>query len=327
MIDLSLPKSICIGRIITEYVSNETSDNIDDVRSWSTFPGGSAANVAFGLAKLGCPSTFIGCVGEDAAGGNLKHSLEEAGIDVSGIRVAGKTETGWLWTLRHPNGDRSFHAPQVSFDHFADAHLSAFDIDGDRFTGASYLLPQSAHLGLEGCREALYFALALAARNKIQTVFDVNYRTFPWKSFSNAKGVTKDFSSRCNYLKLSVEEAEALFNTSSISKLSNLFTGAKGILLTKGGAGCDYVLFDNAGTIPGFKVPVVDSTGAGDAFVAGFVSMLVKHGETSLQTQEGCREFMRFANAAGAICVSKMGAVNSLPTEEEILSLCKTASI
>lgn len=309
---------LCMGRVISEYISNEISDDIEKVQSWSTYPGGSAANVAFGLAKLKCPVSFIGCVGEDKAGADLIQALKSGGIDTAGVRVIPKFETGWLWTLRHPNGDRTFHAPQVSFENFADAQLSEFDIDIHSLENVTYFVPQAAHLGPKRCREALWFCHDSIKKLNGSTVFDVNYRGFSWTSRTEAREATWKFAKKSDYIKFSVEEAALLFEETSIIKLGKMFPDARGLLLTKGENGCDFLINGFQGSLPGFAVPTVDTTGAGDAFIAGFVSRLMKFGEEPLKTADGCTSYVRFANAAGAICISKMGAVNSLPTEEEV---------
>lgn len=311
-------RTICIGRIISEYVSEQLGDKIEDIQSWVRCVGGSAANVAFGLAKLNCPVGLIGCVGQDEAGKHLSSLAQAAGIEIEGLRFVSNADTGWLWTLRHPDGQRTFHQPAASFDFFADSLLSKFDLNPKWFDNLSFFVPQSVHLGPETSRECLYFAQELAIKSGTLVVFDINFREFAWPNIATARTVIKDFATKSHILKLEVEESRLIFGTDSIEALASMFPLSKCILLTKGEYGCEYYAFGTFGSLPGYSVTVVDSTGAGDAFLAAFISRLVALELTPLLNQEVFEDSIRFACAAGAVCVSGMGAVESLPTIEEI---------
>jgi fructokinase len=312
-------KSICLGRIITEYISDHPAESIESVTSWSRFPGGSAANVAFGLAKLACPVSFMGCVGDDESGERLIDSLKNSGIDASAVRRSTVAQTGWLWTLRDKDGQSTYHSPEGSYEFFADTQFSSFDIAHDSFEGCKFFIPQAAYLGPDKSREAIFAAREIATTYKLATVFDVNFRPFAWNDQLEAKRVTRHFCEQSDFLKFSQEEADWLCGARTAQELERQFPKARGILLTLGGNGSDFILDGNRGLAQSFQVTLLDSTGAGDAFLAAFVSRLAIFGLDSLKSIDRCKEFVQFANAAGAICVSKLGAVNSLPDEQEIL--------
>lgn len=311
-------RTICLGRAIAEYVADEPSESVDDVESWTVFPGGSAANVAFGLRALNCPATFMGCIGNDANGKLLLSRLSEAGVDVSGVRTIFDCETGWLWTVRKPNGDRVFYPPIASFELLADTRVTPLDLDPGVFSRSKIFIPQSAHLGPTRSREALEHGLSLAKKNGVFTFFDVNFRDFAWNDEKVAKEVSLQFAKQCEFLKASVEEARWLCQAPTIKEFGKLFPNARGIFLTKGSAGCDFFLDGTSGSVPGFHVETVDSTGAGDAFVAGLVSRFAKQDLSKVIDKALAKEMITFANATGAICVSKMGAVNNPATEEQV---------
>ena len=310
--------TLCIGRIITEYISDQLADEIENVQSWKSCIGGSAANVALGLAKLNCPVGFIGCVGGDEAGTQLSDTLKVAGVNTVGLRTVGDAQTGWLWTLRHLDGHRTFHQPQVPFEFFADSLLSKFDINPDWFSNLGFLVPQSSHLGPEASREALFYAQELALKTGGVVLFDVNFRKFAWPDLTTAQRVIRDYARKSQILKLDLEESKLIFNVDSVLNLAGLFPDAQGILLTKGAQSCDYIIGGSMGKVPGYPVALVDSTGAGDTFVAAFLSRLVRYGMSSLLDNQFTEESVKFACVAGAVCVSRIGAADSLPTFEDI---------
>jgi fructokinase len=321
-----LAKTICIGRIISEYVSEQIEDRIEKVKSWELFIGGTAGAVAHGLAKLKCPVSFIGCIGDDSAGQKLTAFLEADGIDIRGLRKTYDAQTGWSWCVRHPNGDRSFYAPQVSYEHLADSQLSIFDIDSDWFQDVKFVIPQSTHLGPDHGREALFYVRELTRKANALLCFVINQRAYAWPDLATAKERTLEYAKSSDITKINLADSTKLFGATTIKELRKILPNNRGIILTKGQGGCEYILDGYEGYLPSYSVKVEDSTGAGCAFFAAFISMLVKHGVDSMKDKDTCETYMRFANAAGAFSVSRMGAVGSLPTELEIEELMQQQS-
>jgi fructokinase len=310
-----------MGRIISVFSSDDTSTSIEEIKSWTVAPGGIAGLNAFALSKLGIPTAFVGCVGNDDTGLSLKNSLQQQGVDVQGIRVVSDSQTAWIWSLRHPNGDRSFHSPQLSLEHFADGQLSPFDLDPDWFEKDMFYIPQAGILGLENGRKAMLYGKELTERAQGTTFFDANFRRFAWQSREEAVELTTKFAKTSEFVQISIEDARIFFNVDSVKGLGNLLPKARGILMTQGAEGCQYLLDGNMGSSPGFDVPVFDSSLGGDAFFAAFISRLALYGVDSISDPAACEEFVRFANAAGALSVTKVRGPDAFPEVKDIEAL------
>lgn len=311
-------KALCMGRLITVYSSDETATSIEAVKSWSICPGGTAGNMAFALARLGTATGFIGCVGNDDPGLKLKETLVSSGIDARGVRIISDSLTGWIWSLRIPNGNASFHSPQLSFENFADSQLSSFDIDPIWFDSSTFFIPQALVLGPERSRSAILYAKELVEKVGGTTFFDMNFRRFAWQTKEEAIERSRDFAKTCEFIQISLEDCQVFFGVDSVQKLSPLLPNARGLLLTKGAAGCQYLLDGNIDSIPGINVQVADSSLGGDVFFAAFISKVGKFGLDSLSNPDACKDYVRFANAAGALAVTKQRSLTAFPMVEDI---------
>lgn len=310
---------LCVGEVLFDCLADQQGKSLTEVESWTPYPGGAPANVACALVKLGTPTGFIGCVGEDKPGNALVELFQEIGVDVTGIQRHPKAPTRQVYVLRSQTGDR-FFASFGNFDtgDFADTRLNVSQLPESLFQNVSFLVSGTLELAYSQSREVIEKAVQLAKQNNVKVFIDVNWRPVFWPNPDLAPGVILNFLQQVDFVKLSDEEAEWLFHTSDPSAIAKRLPHLQGVLVTAGEAGCSYYLANNSGKIPAFSIDVVDTTGAGDSFVAGFIHQLCQQGTEVLSDAETAKNMVIYASAVGAITTMKAGAIAAQPTPTEV---------
>jgi fructokinase len=154
--------------------------------------------------------------------------------------------------------------------------------------------------------------------------FDPNVRLPLWKSKEDCRQAILDFLPFADIVKVSDEELEFITGIEDEEKaLHSLFIGnVKAVIFTKGAAGAELIVKDNHYKSSGYSVEVKDTTGAGDAFIGGFLFKLLElqanPENVVVQLQQHQAEILPFANASGALTTTGKGAISALPTTEEI---------
>jgi fructokinase len=302
---------ICLGEVLFDLLANESGVSSEHVKSWTPLPGGAPANVACALVKMGDRSRFIGCVGKDEAGTKLAGKLISEGVDISGIQYHSTAPTRQVQVTRSIDGDRSFGGfGNISTDRFADTQLS--EIPSKLFIGADFLLLGTIALAYPTSAASTWQAVELATAQGIKILVDINWRPTFWTSPKLAIPTIQQLLERADYVKFAREEAELIYGEISPQSLCKYLPKAVGIFVTDGGNICEYWLNGETGQQPAFAVNAIDTTGAGDAFVAGLLHQLGS-GETSGS------KIVRYAAAAGALTTRQAGAIDSQPTDAEII--------
>ena len=311
---------LCLGEILFDCLADQIGRSLAEVESWTPYPGGAPANVACALVKLGTSAGFVGCIGKDEPGNQLVQLLESVGVNGDGIQRHGKAPTRQVYVVRSETGDRSFAGfGNYSPDEFADAYLEASVLPSQLLQEADYLVLGTLELAYPQTREAIFHALELAEIYDVKVVVDVNWRPMFWRDTKEAKALMKQMWKYVDFLKLSQEEAQWLFNTTDAGAITHRLNGLEGVLVTSGGeADVSYCLSENEGKVSPFSVQVQDTTGAGDAFVAGFIHQLCQQGIPSLNNPQTVKEIIIYACAVGALTTMKPGAIASQPTASEV---------
>lgn len=316
---MSNPRVICLGEILFDLLADQKGRSLDRVESWTPYPGGAPANVACSLVKLGTTAGFIGCVGEDNAGNELVQVLQTAGVDVTGLQRS-SAPTRQIYVERTETGDRIFAGfGDIDTSEFADTQLQATQIPVELFRNADFLVLGTIALAYPSSRQSVFRALELAEQYDVKVVLDVNWRPVFWhQDLDTVKQIMQPVFKKIDFLKLAKEEAELLFDTSDPGAITYRLGSVEGVIITDGDRGCTYCLAENEGKLPAFSLPVVDTTGAGDSFVAGFVHQLCQLGISSLANCETAKRVINYASAAGALTTLKPGAIASQPTASEV---------
>lgn len=316
---MSNPRVLCLGEVLFDCLADQLGRKLEEVESWSPYPGGAPANVACALVKLGIPAGFVGCVGKDEAGNQLVNLLSDVGVDTTGVQRHPVAPTRQVYVVRSLSGDRTF-AGFGNYDtaEFADTLLNAKELPESLFNAADFLILGTLELAYPESGKAVRHALSLAEKYNMKIVVDINWRPVFWKNPDIAPATIREIFKQVDFVKLAKEEAEWLFDTSDAGAIKYRLDSVEGVLVTDGGNGCTYCFDENEGSLPAFKVPVVDTTGAGDSFLAGFIHQVLTKGTQCLSDKEISKQIVTYASAVGALTTLKPGAIASQPTLAEV---------
>lgn len=303
-------KIVSLGEVVADIYRDGEGTGMG--MPFTARPGGSPANKAVAVARLGAESAFVGAVGADLFGDFALRALKGEGVDVSGVRRREPpTRTSIAFVEISETGDREFTFYRS--DPAADELLEPGDIVPEVLRGASFLNFGSIPLIREPVRSATHRAVDLAEDLAVPVAFDVNFREHLWPSIGEAKKAIDPLLDRSRIVKLSEEELEPLFGTESAEEAaaSLIDRGVSLIFVSAGERDSLYATADFSGTVPAFPVEAVDTTGAGDAFFAvALVHLAEAEGRWD---EERVREAARRGSAAGAIICTGYGGMEALP--------------
>jgi sugar/nucleoside kinase (ribokinase family) len=231
--------------------------------------------------------------------------LHEGGIATQGLVMDAEAQTTLAFVHLHEDGDRSFSFYRSPG---ADTRLRPQEIDESQLR-ASIFHFGSLSLTHEPARSATLAALLLAREKGMLISYDPNLRPPLWPNLGEAKVQMLAVMDQADLVKISREELEFLTESFDLGEGSAQLAGDYGLgvlLVTLGKAGCYYRLGDRSGLVPGFRVQAIDTTGAGDAFLGGMLFEVLRRGkELAEWTLEEMEESVRFANAVGALAVTR----------------------
>jgi sugar/nucleoside kinase (ribokinase family) len=308
---------LCVGIAVADVMAKP----IDEVPDWDhlgTFEhlehhlGGCAVNTAVDLVRLGVGAAVSACVGRDGAGLFIRQGLAEAGIDVTGLVETDEAATSYTFVMIGSSGRRRYLHHVGANAHFTDAHVPSELLARVRVlhVGGSLLMP--AMDGLPTAR-----LLARARQLGVITCMDTAYNPKV-----DARALIEPCLPLLDIFLPSVEEARAITGEAEPEAMLDAF-GARDLCVLGvklGAEGC--LLRTDRGTkrYPAFPTTVVDGSGAGDAFMAGFLYGVLR-GWDSDQTA-------RFANATAAHCIRAIGCSAGVPPAQQVLEfLAKQAPI
>jgi fructokinase len=312
---------ICLGETLIDRLADNLGVAVADVKSWTDYPGGAPTNVACSLAKLGTPTTLISCLGMDEIGEYLVDLVTNIGVNPIELQRNTSAPTRFVYVTRSIDGDRQFAGfGDIDSQSFADAFLDGDLIAEDLFIGANFLVLGTISFAYPASRRASEIAIEFARKHGVKIAIDVNWRPMFWQSIESAKSSILAILTQVDIVKLSAEEAEWLFNTTTPATIATGLPQSRLILVTDGEKGCHYSFKNITGFIPAIAVTTVDTTGAGDCFVAATIHQLCQQSLDALD-KIALDRIITYAAAAGAIATTKPGAIDSQPTHAEIIKL------
>jgi fructokinase len=281
-------------------------------------PGGAPANVLAAVTRLGGTGAFLGMVGDDAFGHYLRGVLETLGVDVRGLRTTKKADTTLAFVHLDDRGDRSFSFYRRPG---ADTQLTVQALEKPVIDEGRIFHFGSLSLTDEPSRSTT-LAAAAHARSKGRLVsYDPNWRPPLWANDATAKAGMQSGLPFADILKVSETELEFLTGDADLeSGSAKLFDKDRTIVLvTLGPKGCFFRCAQGFGLVETYDTRVVDTTGAGDAFLGALLFRLA-HLDRPFEdlSFEEVEELADFANAAGSLCASRRGAIPGMPSMEEI---------
>lgn len=307
---------VAVGEILVDMVAPDAA-HLLEARAFIPAPGGAPGNVAVAVTRLAGRSAFVGAVGKDAFGELLGGRLRDNGVDTSGLRLVRERTT--LAFVARDSGA----IPDFLFYRGADAALTPDDIPRQLIERASYLYVTSMPFLSSPAREATLEAMRLAAETGAVVTVDPNLRPTSWPSLGEALRALQPLLDGAGILKVNEEEAAHITGQRDPrAALRSLSREGRLALITRGAEGCLWSWKGRTGEVPSPPAEVVDTIGAGDAFVGALLAELSRRGygaERFAALGHGdLTESLRFACAAASLSCTRPGAMSSLPTRDEV---------
>ncbi|MBL8146351.1 MAG: hypothetical protein JNL34_08195 [Anaerolineae bacterium] len=301
---------LCMGELLIDFVALESGVAVGDASGFLKAAGGAPANVAVAAARLGHSAGLIGQVGDDPFGHYLAGVLAANGVDVRGLRFSPEARTALAFVSLGPGGERDF----IFYRHpSADMLMRPEDVDLSLIDSCSIFHFGSITLIGEPSRSATLAAVRHARAGGKLISYDPNLRMSLWPSAEAAKTGMLLGMQDAEVVKVSQEELTFLSGQSHAGALWR--DGMKLIIVTHGADGATLYTPRERFTAPGFPVEAVDTTGAGDSFVAALLSGLLTYGDAF---DRHLPEIAHFANATGALTTTRKGAIPALPTRQQV---------
>ncbi|GGN92403.1 carbohydrate kinase family protein [Saccharibacillus kuerlensis] len=319
-----------IGEVLIDFIPLQKGCALKDVTAFERAPGGAPANVAAAVAKYGAPSSLLTKLGSDAFGDFLLEELQNAGVDTQHVLRTSEANTGLAFVSLKENGERDFSFYR---NPSADLLLSETEIDGNLFEAGDILHFGSVDLVDSPMKQAHRKAIHAVKAAGGLVSFDPNVRLPLWSDAESCRRAILEFLPKAHLIKISDEELEFITGISDIeTAISSLFRGdVQAVVYTRGSEGAELYTKNGRYTAPGFKVQAQDTTGAGDAFVGGFLFHLLKREAAPDRLTDILdnyhEEILHFANASGALTTTNKGAISALPDTAAIEALMKSQQL
>ncbi|HJU24722.1 MAG TPA: 5-dehydro-2-deoxygluconokinase [Casimicrobiaceae bacterium] len=318
---------ICLGRLGVDFYAQQIGARLEDVTSFAKYLGGSSANTAFGCARLGLRAGMISRVGDDAMGRFLTETLAREGCDVSHIGIDPSRLTAAV--VLGIEDKQTF--PLIFLrENCADMAIGDAEIEESYIATSRALLITGTHFSTQYIAGISNRALDHARAHDVRTVLDIDYRPVLWGLAKRGDGATRYIASesvtahlqrmlpRFDLVIGTIEEFNISGGSDDImASLREVRRHTNAMLVVKRGAlGCAVIdaaipeSLDAAFNGSGVEVEVLNVLGAGDAFSAGFMSGWVRG-----ESYDACA---RYANACGALVVSRHGCAPAMPTRVEL---------
>ena len=314
-----------LGELLIDFTENGTSSQGNPLMEAN--PGGAPCNVLAMLERLGKKTAFIGKVGKDMFGNQLKAAVEEVGIDTRNLIMDENVHTTLAFVHTYPDGDRDFSFYR---DPGADMMLTKDEVQKELIENSRIFHFGTLSSTHEGVREATRHAIELAKEAGCIITFDPNLRPPLWKSLDDARKEIEYGMTKCDVLKISDNEVEFLFETTDYDKGAAMIREKYNIplvLITMGKDGSRAYYKDlRVEAAPFLQENTIETTGAGDTFCASTLNYVLEHGLEDL-TEENLKELLTFANAAASLITTRKGALRVMPSRQEVLDFIESRKI
>jgi len=312
---------VCLGEALIDRIRNKSNEEFTD------FLGGAPANVACALRKLKIDSVFIGCLGRDEFGKKFIEQFNELKVNIDFLQLDINRPTRIVRVDRDNSGDRYFSGfdaiPQTVFADEAikksviEENLSSLE---KLFEETKYFVSGTNILSSSMGAESLNHLLSVARKFDVKVIIDLNWREVFWNysTFSSQiiekerVNLIQEFLNYANILKLAKEEALLFFDNANPYEISETLLKRPDVIITNG---ADPIAWFINGLQGETKVhnssKIIDTTGAGDAFLAGLISKLISSGYPSNEFE--IQDYVRFSSVCGLLTCLGEGAIEQQP--------------
>ena len=318
----------CLGRLAVDLYAQQVGSRLEDVASFAKYLGGSSANIAFGVARLGLRSAMVSRIGDEQMGHFLVETLQREGCDTSQVQVDPERLTGLvLLGLK----DRDTFPLLFVRENCADMAVDAAAIGEDFIAQCRALLITGTHLSTPTVRAASLAALGHARKHGVVRVLDIDYRPVLWGLTKRGEGANRFVADAAVTSRLQevLPQFDLLIGTeeefliaggvpgdllASLCRVRDVSSAA--FVVKLGAKGCCFIegavpaRLEDAPTALGERIEVMNVLGAGDAFAAGLM--------TGFLTGKDFHGAAKIANACGAIVVSRHACAPAMPTPAEL---------
>jgi 5-dehydro-2-deoxygluconokinase len=302
-----------LGRIGYDLYSEEPHVKLPHVRRFSRYLGGSSANMAVGLSRLGARVGMVSCLGEDSLSEFLIQFLQAEKVETRHVRRM----PGYLPSLCLTEVSPPDRFPQVFYRHDAvDTLLRVTEDDLAYIAGREMLITNGTSLCASPSRESTYLALERAKGAGRRVVFDVDYRAMSWPNAAVAGQAVRLALPFIDVLIGNQLELSLVAGEDNIERATEALRGRIPLLVSKlGEQGTRVWQGRDSVFLPPYAVEVVSTIGAGDGFASGFLYALL--------AGKPVAECLHFGNAAAAIVVSRLSCSEAMPTLEEVETMIR----
>lgn len=311
---------VALGELLIDFTQSGISEQGNPLLEAN--PGGAPCNVLAMLQKLSKSTAFVGKVGNDMFGRQLREVAGNAGIDLTNLVMDPAAHTTLAFVQTFANGDRDFSFYR---DPGADMLLTANEVPEDVIAQSRIFHFGTLSMTHPGVREATKKAVACAKDAGVLVSFDPNLRPPLWASLEDARAQISWGLSQCDVLKIADNELEFMTGQTDFDKgAAILLEQHPNIRVLNVTAGADGSYSYYAGKrifVPSINLGgTVETTGAGDTFCACVLNFVLEHGAEGL-TEGDLTAMLRFANAAAYLVTTRKGAIRSMPERDEVESL------
>lgn len=318
---------ICLGRAAVDLYGQQIGSTLEDMSSFAKYLGGSSANIAYGCAKLGLKSAMLTRVGDEHMGNFVRKELASIGVDVSHVITDKERLTG-LVILGIKDKDTF---PLIFYrQDCADMALDEKDFTAEFIASSQVLLITGTHFSTQNTYRTSMKAIEYAKAAKTKVVVDIDYRPVLWglaglgegeSRFVSNASVSQHIQTILPYCDVIVGTEEEIYiaggSEDIITALKQIRKLSSAVIILKLGAlGCTIIEDEIPKTDNDFeiikakKVEILNVLGAGDAFMAGFMRGYLR--------KEAHKKSAVYANACGALTVSRHGCAPAIPSEREL---------
>ena len=316
-------KVISFGEAIVDLISDRQTPDLQSAQLFKKMPGGAPANVAVGVARLGGHSGFLGKLGSDSMGEFLLKTLEAEGVDTLGCIQDGHSRTMLAMVSLGSGGERCFEFYGEPGAHTA---LSFEEIPESIFAEKAIFHFGSLTLIHQEIRSTCTRLIKVANGTGSLISLDPNLRLNLWDQESQARERVLEVLGFVDLLKVSKEELEFLGEgESSKEKVHFLMErGPNTVCVTHGEMGSELYHRDFYSRVPAISVCAVDTTGAGDGFMAGLLRGVSGWESLEPLSSTSKREsLLRMANHVAALVTTSTGAMTALPNQSKVPELAE----
>lgn len=318
---------VCLGRAGVDFYADQIGSRLEDVAGFSKYIGGSSTNIACCSARMGLSTALITRVGDEQMGQFIREQLIREGVDTRNV-ITDPDRLTALVVLGIKDRDTF---PLIFYrENCADMAIAADDLDRSLIEQSKALLITGTHFSAQGVYDTSIAALDIARSAGVRTVIDIDYRPVLWGLTSRGDGETRFVAddrvtahlqailARFDLIVGTEEEIHiAGGSTDTLTALTAIRALSDAVIVLKRGPfgasvfeGPIPASLDDGVTVKGVKVDVLNVLGAGDAFISGFLRGWLN--------DEGYERALTYANACGALVVSRHGCTPAMPSKEEL---------